>query len=283
MLSILLTDLLYVLVDPRISSASRRGNRHDAPARPIWTSSGGSSRRTGPRCGAVALVPLLLLAIFAPLLASNQPLVFHHGQTVYPWLRALFNTEEPVDFAFNMALVGFLPGMVLAAVIIGLWGGAAGSVRAGATSWRPWPSHVAVAAVLCADGLLGRAAAGQFLLLAGTSPRSEFTTPASRHGLYAPIPFGPTEQDLASVSSRPGFRKPTRRPGTRSTTASPHLLGTDDSGRDVLVRMLYGTRISLTVGFVAVGIYLAIGIVLGAVAGYFGGTVDMLISRSSKS
>jgi peptide/nickel transport system permease protein len=47
----------------------------------------------------------------------------------------------------------------------------------------------------------------------------------------------------------------------------------------VLVEMLYGTRISMTVGFIAVGIYLAIGIVLGALAGFFGGKTDMLISR----
>ncbi len=56
-------------------------------------------------------------------------------------------------------------------------------------------------------------------------------------------------------------------------------LGTDDLGRDVLVRMLYGARISLLVGFVAVGISTLIGIVLGAVAGFYGGWVDTLIMR----
>jgi peptide/nickel transport system permease protein len=58
-----------------------------------------------------------------------------------------------------------------------------------------------------------------------------------------------------------------------------HPLGTDDLGRDVLVRMLYGARISLLVGFVAVGISCLIGIVFGALAGYYGGWNDSLIMR----
>jgi peptide/nickel transport system permease protein len=58
-----------------------------------------------------------------------------------------------------------------------------------------------------------------------------------------------------------------------------HPLGTDELGRDVLARMIYGARISLKVGFVAVGIATLIGIVLGALAGYYSGWVDALIMR----
>jgi peptide/nickel transport system permease protein len=61
--------------------------------------------------------------------------------------------------------------------------------------------------------------------------------------------------------------------------SAEHLLGTDDLGRDVLSRLIYGARISLAVGFVSVGIAVAIGTALGACAGFFGGIVDSLVMR----
>ena len=61
--------------------------------------------------------------------------------------------------------------------------------------------------------------------------------------------------------------------------SSQHYLGTDQLGRDVFSRMLYGSQISLSVGFVAVGISILIGILVGAMAGYKGGWVDSLLMR----
>ena len=58
------------------------------------------------------------------------------------------------------------------------------------------------------------------------------------------------------------------------------LLGTDRLGRDILSRMIYGARISLTVGLVGIAVSFAIGIVLGGVAGYYGGWVDSLVQRA---
>jgi peptide/nickel transport system permease protein len=58
-----------------------------------------------------------------------------------------------------------------------------------------------------------------------------------------------------------------------------HPLGTDLAGRDIWARLVYGTRVSLAVGLVSVSISLAITLVLGTLAGYYGGAVDMLIMR----
>ncbi len=57
-----------------------------------------------------------------------------------------------------------------------------------------------------------------------------------------------------------------------------HLFGTDNVGRDILIRIIYGARISITVGFLAVIVSLSIGTVLGLTAGYFGGKIDSIIS-----
>jgi peptide/nickel transport system permease protein len=59
---------------------------------------------------------------------------------------------------------------------------------------------------------------------------------------------------------------------------SAHLLGTDPYGRDLLSRIIYGTRTSLLIGFLAAGISGAVGIIAGAVSGYFGGKVDQVLS-----
>ena len=61
--------------------------------------------------------------------------------------------------------------------------------------------------------------------------------------------------------------------------SATHLFGTDHLSRDVLSRLLYGARISLTIGLVAVGISVTIGTLLGAIAGYVGGAVDSVIMR----
>ena len=61
--------------------------------------------------------------------------------------------------------------------------------------------------------------------------------------------------------------------------SSEHILGTDELGRDVFSRMVYGARISMAVGIVAVLIAVFLGVILGAAAGYFGGAADNIIMR----
>lgn len=65
----------------------------------------------------------------------------------------------------------------------------------------------------------------------------------------------------------------------RAAPSGQHWLGTDELGRDILSRLIYGARVSLRVGLVAIGIALTIGSVLGILAGYIGGWVDVVIMR----
>lgn len=85
--------------------------------------------------------------------------------------------------------------------------------------------------------------------------------------VFAPVlsPYDPNRVNLRERSQPPSLQ---------------HWLGTDRTGRDILTRVLYAGRISLTVGVVAVSISLLVGTLLGAVAGHFGGWVDSLIMRA---
>lgn len=88
-------------------------------------------------------------------------------------------------------------------------------------------------------------------------------------GLIGPhiAPFNPNDQQLRDALRMPQW------------FAGPHFLGTDNLGRDILSRLLYGARVSLIIAFTVVLISGAIGITLGAVSGYFGGRVDFLIQK----
>jgi len=84
--------------------------------------------------------------------------------------------------------------------------------------------------------------------------------------VLAPLvaPYSPTEIDIDNTLAPPSLA---------------HPFGTDELGRDVLSRMVYGTRVSLSVGIVAMGIAVAIGIVVGSLAGFYGRKVDAVLMR----
>ncbi|MBQ1409670.1 MAG: ABC transporter permease, partial [Oscillospiraceae bacterium] len=85
----------------------------------------------------------------------------------------------------------------------------------------------------------------------------------SSYNNLAPFEYGKTEQAMIDAGEK----------------VFPHVFGTDSSGRDYFIRVVYGTRISLTVGFFASIIVLIIGMTIGSIAGYCGGKVDLIIMR----
>jgi peptide/nickel transport system permease protein len=224
------------------------------------------------------LVALLMLqAIFAPLIASDVPLVYHDGsKTIYPWFYHLFHPSQSIDQVFNMALVGFLPWLLLA--LVGnwwmRWRGVSGRKRLSTVLSAAVVIWIAMIVVGWTPGLHPEDPYGD-----RNFPAEQIENPQSRHGLYVPLPFGPAEDDLAQRLLPPSTTPMPPESVTKFNERYTHWLGTSSDGEDVLSQMLYGTRISMTVGLVAVSIYLFIGIVVGAVAGYFGGWVDMVLSR----
>ncbi|MGC8719995.1 MAG: ABC transporter permease [Thermodesulforhabdaceae bacterium] len=146
-----------------------------------------------------------MLAVFAPLLANDRPIVgYVNGAMVFPVF-----TASSADLSSK--------------------------------SWKDFRKHKGLSPFQRLDG-----------------------SGYSGWVLWPPVPYSPTEHDLLEILSPPGKK---------------HWFGTDDSGRDVLSRMIYGARVSLSVGVVAVGIAAVIGIILGGLAGYFGGWVDALVNR----
>ena len=92
----------------------------------------------------------------------------------------------------------------------------------------------------------------------------DYTQLPATQVIFPPVPYRPNRINLLVPFVEP---------------SAAHWLGTDKLGRDVMAGIIHGARISLSIGFVSVGIALGIGITLGAIAGYFGGWIDLVISR----
>jgi peptide/nickel transport system permease protein len=169
------------------------------------------------------------------------------GLTGWRWDRVAGAPAGPLDHQIAL--------LVLAATLAAAWGWSFRDVRKGAAPLPPSRSQW---------GLAGRAfrknrTAVVALLSIVTLYLVALLTPFL-------APFDPTAQGPL-VATR------------LQAPSAAHPLGTDQFARDLLSRILYGSRVSLSIGFIAVSISITIGTVLGAVAGYLGGAVDAVILR----
>ncbi len=214
--------------------------------------------------GLLLLGLLLLLALFAPALASDRPflLIVPEGAATggfgalrvgvsFPWFSALFDRhafESGVDRCCNGLLV-LLPLYLLAV----LW---RRSARAAAGAALSALLLAALLAAAFSHSQPARDYAGQVEEL-------------RRAGHEVTAIFPPLGCSAAGTDVLAAYQGP----------SAQHPLGTDPAGRDVLARLLFGARVSLSIGLVAVSVYLAIGVLLGALAGYMRGWTDALVMR----
>jgi len=93
-------------------------------------------------------------------------------------------------------------------------------------------------------------------------------------------PYTYTQQDVTSKHLSPfEYSKKEQARIANGEEIFPHIMGTDNLGRDYCIRVIYGTRISLMVGFISALIVVFIGIIYGSISGYFGGKVDLIMMR----
>ena len=210
---------------------------------------------------------LFILAVIAPVVASERPFVWSEdGQTYFPWFRSLFDHndyENGVDKFFNLILL-------MGAPISGCYVWHRRSMRREQIQKR-------IATVRSRK--FGFMLAAIFMLVYGLilATQSGYANPYRHSGYVKALDAGKTVEAFFPIIPY-GYAKQNLRESLQPPSGK-HILGTDRKGRDVAVRMLFGIRISLSVGVIAVGIYVTIGILLGALAGFYRGWVDLVVQR----
>ncbi len=198
------------------------------------------------------IIFLFLLAIFAPFIANDKPFVVRIDDRLrFPLFRALNATDYSIFLAAIIALIQLL-------LIRRNRKRIDPSIRS-SILWR----QIFVNMLIILIGII------LFYVfiprrLDATDYKAMVTSGKATEAVFSPVPYGYGRTDL-KVREQPPSRE--------------HWLGTDDVGSDVLCRLIHGSRISLSVGFVAVGISSIIGVIIGAILGYFGGKVDFIGMR----
>jgi peptide/nickel transport system permease protein len=262
------------------------------------------------------LVGVAVLAIAAPLVAFNVPIlqVSSEEGVRLPLLSALFDRslfEGGVEVFFNLLLVAFplwllappfvhalagrrkeptavtaLRGVALGlALLVEAWAAveartalpvAIGVGLLGAVVLSAWPllrsgRGSRTRARLAATAIFVAGLVTLFSLPREESPHRVWRGPEARASgflVFPPVPYHPA-----------GIADPESIHRARKGMDAENWLGCDLNGRDVVSRIVFGLRISLTIGVVGVALYVLIGMVLGSLAGFYGGKVDLLISR----
>ena len=207
--------------------------------------------------GLCLIILLFFMAVFAPLLAHNKPILMRlNGELNSPLLREIFapsdTPEQFLERIFNFVLIFSVAGVLLF-----------------------WPLRFALrllkmskrSAAMLAVGLIAVLSIIPFFTVRSVLDKTDYRevvhADKAAWAVFPPLPYGPFEQ------AAPAYQKPDH----------THLMGTDRVGRDVLARIIHGGRVSLSVGFLSVGVAILIGIVIGSLSAYYGGILDLFLQR----
>ncbi len=237
------------------------------PEDPTWTEIvwGQFRKRTLAYASMWGVIGLFLVAVYVPVVIANKPFLWIDGNGVaFPWLVTLFDrTAYPsgIDIFFNTILLFWT---LLAVPVVWVWRRSAPLPRRARSARRRNALYAALGVWLVAT--LGVYAVElkrpPTYYLEQEAKLEAAGTPAT--AIWPLVRIGPGDTDVARTMAGP---------------SADHWLGTDSAGSDVFTRLLYGTRVSITVGLFAVALYCTFGTVVGAVAGFFGGRVDALLMR----
>ncbi|HLX65267.1 MAG TPA: ABC transporter permease [Planctomycetota bacterium] len=198
---------------------------------------------------------LFLVAAWAPVLANGKPFLWRKdGVTTYPLLHDLAAPENGIDCVFNYLLFSTI---LVPIALIGRW------------LWNRKAPH--------------KIAAWKFVIPALVLALVPFfTVKWHEDALHYPELAASLDASKGDTSIFTVYRRDPISPRPADALSEPtrkNWLGTDKDGRDVLARMVHGSRISLSVGFVSESIAVLLGIFFGALAGFYRGWVDIAISR----
>lgn len=199
-------------------------------------------------CGLVMVVFLFFIALSAPILANGIPLAVVDGNGIkFPFLQTFFapdSSEYLIEQFFNYALLLIIFYGILHFV---------------PRRFKRTKKYLSAAFAI----LLILPFAMTDKKTDKTNYREFYAAQKNTKAFFAPIPYGPYEQ-----CGTP-YEQPSKK----------HILGTDDIGRSVASRLIYGARISLAVGIFATVLSLFIGCVIGMLTGYFKGKTDLISMR----